>query len=88
MSNVVNTVIYTGVTNNLMRRLEQHKSGFSKASFTTQYNLTKLVYYEATESSYAAISREKQIKAGSRAKKEALIMTMNPLWKDLTQVII
>jgi putative endonuclease len=78
----VNTVIYTGVTNNLKTRVFQHKNKIIKG-FTEKYNATKLVYYETFDSAYDAISREKQIKAGSRKKKIDLINKTNPQWKDL-----
>ncbi len=83
MTNQHNTVIYTGVTNDLAKRVFQHKKKIIKG-FTSQYNLDKLVYYEYTTDIRAAIAREKQIKGGSRAKKIALIKTMNPEWKDLS----
>ncbi|MDH3975869.1 MAG: GIY-YIG nuclease family protein [Deltaproteobacteria bacterium] len=82
MTNKHNRVLYTGVTNNLQRRIYEHKGKLVKG-FTTKYNINKLVYYEVFEDSYNAISREKQIKAGSRKKKLVLIETMNPEWKDL-----
>ena len=82
MTNIHDTVIYTGVTNNLLRRVYEHKMKINEG-FTKRYNLTKLVYYESTESREAAIKREKQIKAGSRKKKIKLINSLNPFWKDL-----
>ena len=85
LTNRDNTVLYTGVTNDLLRRLEEHKSKLDPKSFTARYNVTKLVFYEATTDVKAAIAREKQIKGGSRAKKKALINAMNPEWKDLTE---
>lgn len=78
-----NKVLYTGVTNNLERRLEEHKQ--NKSSFTARYHVHKLVYFETTEDVKIAIEREKQIKAGSRAKKIELINRLNPAWKDLSQ---
>ena len=81
MSNFNNSTLYTGVTNNLKRRIAEHKEG--KSVFTKRYNLTKLVYYEASTSPGAAIFREKQIKAGSRKKKNELVNELNPDWKDL-----
>jgi putative endonuclease len=81
MTNAYNTVLYTGVTNDLMRRVGEHKDG--KSSFTKRYNVTKLVYYECGGDVNIAITREKQIKAGSRQKKIDLINAMNPEWKDL-----
>jgi putative endonuclease len=74
-------VLYTGVTNNLMRRVMEHKEG--KGIFTKRYNVTKLVYFECGDDVNMAIYREKQIKAGSRQKKLDLINEMNPEWKDL-----
>lgn len=81
MTNAHNTVLYTGVTNNLMRRVGEHKAG--KSGFTKRYNVTKLVYYECGDDASTAIYREKQIKAGSRQKKIDLVNSMNPEWKDL-----
>jgi putative endonuclease len=81
MTNVHHTVLYTGMTNNLQRRVLEHQDG--KGRFTKKYNLTKLVYLECGDDVEAAILREKQIKAGSRQKKLDLIAGMNPGWKDL-----
>lgn len=82
LSNARNNVLYTGVTNNLLRRVAEHKAK-KIPGFTKQYNVDKLVYFEWFESVETAIAREKQIKAGSRAKKESLIHSMNPQWSDL-----
>ncbi len=82
LTNISNAVLYIGVTNNISRRIEEHKSG-SVASFTKKYHCYKLVYYEVFETAYDAITREKQLKAGSRKKKEVLIAALNPTWKDL-----
>ena len=82
MTNQHNTTLYTGVTNNLLRRVLHHKSG-EGSRFTSRYNLTKLVHYEVTGDISAAINREKQIKAGSRQKKVDLIDSINPDWTDL-----
>ncbi len=84
MTNKNNTVLYTGMTNDLARRVWKHKEKQIKG-FTSRYNITKLVYYEIFETAYDAISREKQIKAGSRQKKLDLIDNVNPEWKDLYQ---
>jgi len=84
ITNKNNTVLYTGVTNNLMRRVTEHKEKRVKG-FSKKYNIEKLVYYEVFEDSYNAIAREKQIKGGSRQKKIDLINTMNDEWKDLFQ---
>ena len=82
MTNDNNTVIYTGVTNDLKRRVYEHKEKLVKG-FTKKYNIDKLVYYEVCGDVIAAISREKQIKAGSRSKKVSLIESMNKGWRDL-----
>ena len=83
MTNQFNTVLYTGVTNNLARRVTEHKQRNGKA-FTGRYLATKLVYYEMAERIDDAIAWEKKIKAGSRQKKMDLINTINPEWKDLS----
>ncbi len=82
MTNKYNTVLYTGVTNDLRRRVYEHKSGLGEG-FTSRYNITKLVYYEAPDDVNSAIAREKQIKGGSRQKKIDLINGMNSEWTDL-----
>ena len=79
-----NTVLYTGVTRDLKRRMAEHKLKF-KDGFTKKYKVDKLVYFEAFESVKTAIAREKQIKGGSRQKKIDLIRRLNPKWEDLTQ---
>jgi len=84
ITNQNNTVIYTGVTSNIVRRTYQHKTGFYE-SFTKRYNCHKLVYYEEFTNIREAIAREKQIKAGSRKKKIALIEKDNPDWNDLAE---
>ena len=83
LSNQTNTVVYVGVTNNLQRRLYEHKKGLIDG-FTKKYNVHKLVYYEYTNDVYSAISREKQLKKWIRSKKNALIAKMNPNWIDLS----
>jgi putative endonuclease len=82
MTNEYNSVLYTGVTNNLKQRVYKHKEG-TGSKFTSKYNLRKLVYYEISDDVNIAISREKQIKAGSRKRKTNLINKMNPDWIDL-----
>ena len=82
MTNKNNTVLYTGITNDLKRRAYEHKEKIAEG-FTKQYNITKLVYYEVFQDSYHAIQREKQIKGGSREKKIELVNTINSQWKDL-----
>lgn len=82
ITNKNNTVIYTGVTNNLKKRIFEHKNKLVEG-FTKKYNVNKLIYYEIYDSSYNAIFREKQIKSGSRQKKIDLINKINHGWKDL-----
>jgi putative endonuclease len=82
MTNQRNTVLYTGITNDLKRRVYEHKAKLV-GGFTKKYNVNKLVYYEASQGVEGAILREKQIKGGSRAKKIGLVNHMNPEWKDL-----
>jgi putative endonuclease len=77
MTNKHNTVLYTGITNDLRRRIYEHKEGLGGA-FTSRYNVNKLVYYEIANDARAAIAREKQIKAGSQQKKLDLIDGLNP----------
>ena len=86
-TNKNNTVLYTGVTNNLVRRVYEHKEKLIDG-FTKKYNCSKLVWYEVHKDAYSAISKEKQIKAGSRKKKLELIISMNPEWKDLYNKIL
>ncbi len=83
ITNQTNTVLYVGVTNNLCRRLEEHKNGVVD-SFTKRYRIYKLVYFETTTDIRSAIEREKQIKSWSRKRKNELIERENPLWEDLT----
>jgi len=87
MTNKNDTVLYTGVTNNLVRRVYEHKEKIIKG-FTSRYNINKLVFFEETKNIEDAIKREKQIKAGSRQKKIDLINSINPEWKDLYDGII
>ena len=82
MTNKNNTVLYTGVTNNLRRRAIEHRTGQGGKS-TSRYKIIKLVYYECGNDINAAIDREKQIKGGSRHSKIDLINTVNPEWADL-----
>ena len=83
LSNWDDSVLYIGVTGNLLRRLYEHRNGLV-AGFTKQYNVHKLVYYEHTNDVYSAISREKQLKKWRREKKNQLIEAMNPQWRDLS----
>lgn len=82
MTNKNNTVLYTGVTKDLKRRVFEHKEKLIDG-FTKRYNIIKLVYYEIFRDIESAILREKQIKGGSRAKKITLVNSMNSAWKDL-----
>lgn len=82
MTNKYNKVLYAGVTSNLQRRVAEHKDK-TVSGFTSQYNVTKLIYYEEYSTMDEAIAREKQIKGGSRQKKIDLIKNINPEWKDL-----
>ena len=82
VTNQGNTVLYTGVTNNLERRIYEHKNKLL-SGFTSTYNVNKLVYYEIFNAPYAAISAEKRIKGWLRKKKITLIAEKNPTWKDL-----
>ena len=83
LANKNNTVLYVGVTNNIQRRMSEHKSKFNRKCFTARYNVDKLVYFENFTQVLEAIGREKQLKAGSRSKKEELINLGNREWRDL-----
>ncbi|MCC6446936.1 MAG: GIY-YIG nuclease family protein [Armatimonadetes bacterium] len=87
LTNKYNKVLYTGVTNNLIKRTYEHKTK-QTPGFTSRYNLTKLVYYETCADINSAIAREKQIKSGSRQDKLNLINQQNPEWRDLYEEII
>ncbi len=87
LTNQNNTVLCTGVTSNIKIRLYQHRNGTYKKSFTSKYGLNKLVYYEVFLKIEDAIAREKQIKGGSRKKKEDLIFSINPNWYDLSKEV-
>ena len=84
LTNTYNTVLYIGITNNLERRLYEHKNKLADG-FTKKYNLHKLVYFDSTTDVRAAIEREKQLKGWTRAKKNALIEESNPNWVDLSE---
>ncbi|QQR80336.1 MAG: GIY-YIG nuclease family protein [Deltaproteobacteria bacterium] len=84
MTNENNTVLYTGMTNDLERRVMEHKNEVG-GDFSSKYKTTKLVYYDTTNQVEEAIMREKKIKKGSRKKKVELIKLSNPGWKDLSQ---
>jgi len=83
-TNYHNSVFYIGVTNNLLRRSFEHKNKLIKG-FTSKYNIDQLVYYEEFDNEYETMLREKQIKGWTRAKKETLIRTINPTWKNLSE---
>lgn len=82
LTNESHSLLYTGRTNNLKRRVSEHRKG-SGAWFTRKYELHKLVYFEAAEDIRAAMKREKQIKASSKRRKVHLIQGANPEWRDL-----
>ena len=83
LSNTSNSTIYVGVTNNLARRVWEHKNHFVE-SFTKKYNVTKLIYYELFDNIFSALTREKQLKGWTRIKKDQLINAINPNWDELT----
>ncbi len=84
MSSLDNKTLYTGVTSNLLRRVVEHREG-KPGTFTGKYKVYKLVYFECGVDIMAALNREKQIKANSRAYKEKLIFSINPEWNDLAE---
>ena len=77
-------VLYVGMTENIMRRIQEHKNKVSPNSFTARYNVCELMYYESYQYVYDAIAREKQLKGGSRQQKIDLINSINPDWIDLS----
>jgi putative endonuclease len=87
LTNKSNTVIYIGVTSDLLKRLYQHKNKTHKG-FTSKYNCDKLVYFEEFSDINQAIVREKQLKSGNRKTKEELINSINPNWNDLYDAFI
>ena len=88
LSNNYNTTLYTGVTNNLIRRVYEHKNHLDPTSFTAKYHVEKLVFYEIYSDPETAITREKQIKSWKRKKKNTIIGDGNPRWEDLYPSII
>ena len=88
LTNSNKNVLYTGMTNDLVRRVYEHKHHLDKGSFTDRYNVEYLVYYEWTSDVKSAIEREKQIKDWSRKKKEKLINSKNPNWIDLYETLL
>jgi putative endonuclease len=87
LTNKRHTTLYTGSTDDLLRRMFEHREMVYPNSFTARYKLFKLVYFESFHSIVEAIERERQIKAGSREKKIKLINSLNPDWNDLFEVI-
>jgi len=83
VTNKAHTVLYTGVTSNLLARIQQHRTKTYPTSFTAKYNADKLVYYKFYETIEAAIAEEKRIKGGNRQQKINMIMAVNPEWYDL-----
>jgi len=88
MTNKNHTVLYAGVTSDLQRRVEEHRTGMRKGSFASRYNCTVLVYYCGYPYITAAIAEEKRIKGGNRKQKIGLIESINPEWRDLWEDVI
>ena len=84
LTNWNHKVMYVGITNNIERRIYEHKNKLVRG-FTEKYNLNKLVYFEETQDVHAAITREKEIKKWRREKKNTLVEMVNPNWKDLSE---
>ena len=83
LTNNHKNLLYVGITNDLVRRIYEHKHHLDKGSYTDRYNIENLIYYESTSDVKEAIEREKQIKGWNRKRKEKLIATKNPNWDDL-----
>ena len=88
LTNNTGTVLYIGMTNDLVRRMYEHKHKLDPKSFTAQHNVHKLVYYECANNARAAIEREKQLKSWNRARKNKLVESRNPRWEDLYPSIL
>ena len=88
LSNKLNTVVYTGITRDLVRRVYEHRNHVDTNSFTAKYDVHKLVYYESTSDVDSAIQREKQIKSWNRKRKNKLVESKNPSWEDLYNTIL
>ena len=88
MTNKYRNVLYTGVTNDLIRRVYEHRDHLLKDSFTAKYHVDRLVYFESTSEVKSAIEREKQIKSWNRAKKNTLVESQNPTWEDQYPMIL
>jgi len=87
MTNIHHQVLYTGVTSDLVKRIQEHKTGKYQGSFTSKYNVDKLVYFESFPTIEEAIAEEKRIKGGNRLKKIKLIESKNPDWRDLWEEV-
>ena len=88
LANITGTVVYVGVTRDIVRRVYEHKHNLDPKSFTAKYAVHKLVFFEETSSSYEAISREKQIKSWNRKRKNLLVESINPNWEDLYESLL
>ena len=88
LSNSTNVAIYVGVTNDLIRRVYEHRMHADPKSFTAKHNISKLVYFEETTDVTAAIEREKQLKSWNRSRKNKLISSKNPAWADLYESLL
>ena len=88
LTNTTCTVVYIGVTKDLVRRVYEHKHKLDPNSFTAKYDVHRLVYYETTSDVRTAIEREKQLKGWNRKRKNKLVETMNPRWEDLYELIL
>ena len=88
LANNTNTTLYIGVTNDLLRRMYEHRHHLDPNSFTAKYNIHKLVHYEYSTDVRAALEREKQLKGWNRARKNKLVESRNPKWEDLYETIL
>ncbi len=88
LTSKTDVVMYTGVTNDLLRRVLEHRTKTDPNSFTAQHHVYKLVYYESTPDVQSAIRREKQIKSWKRKRKNDLVVSMNPNWLDLYEILV
>ena len=88
LTNSHKNVLYTGITNDLVRRIYEHKHHMDKGSYKDRYNIENLIYYESTSDVKAAIEREKQIKGWNRKRKEKHIASKNPNWDDLYENLL
>ena len=88
LANNTRTTIYTGITNDLIRRVYEYKHHLDPNSFTAKYDVTRLVYFDSTPDVRSAIEREKQIKGWNRRRKNTLVSEMNPTWEDLYESLL